>query len=136
MCSSWRGTSPRRSWTSRPSTPSGADAGSCPCPSQLSFHTEIVTRPKVLVTSHVVPWPEVSGSRIRTAPMIEGLAQVADVDVFVMNIDTERPRALPADVVVERWAGADPVVDRRGLKRFAWLWQGHLPSELAPIDYS
>ena len=93
-------------------------------------------RPRFLVTSHVVPWPEVSGSCIRAAATIRGLAQVGDVDVFVLHPDTERPAALPADVPVERWGGAAPSARRPGLSRYRWLLDRHVPPDLARTDFA
>ena len=95
-----------------------------------------MARPKVLVTSHVVPWPEVSGSCIRAAATIRGLSQVADVDVFVLHPDTARPHAVPSDVPVDRWGGAAPGENRSGLNRFRWLVHRNVPVELAAGDYS
>src|SRR5206468_7529597 len=79
---------------------------------------------------------EVSGSCIRAAATIRGLARVADVDVFVLHPDTDRPAAMPADVRVHRWGGATGVEDRSGLKRFRWLIESDRPPELAAIDWS
>src|SRR3954451_12912112 len=139
MSSSWPGTSPRKSWTSKRSTRPKVATGSSPSPNRWCCrpHDPLVStaRPKILVTSPVVPWPEVSGSCIRAAATIRGLASIADVDVFVLHPDAAQPAELPSYATVERWSGAAPG-ERHGVGRYAWIMERHVPPELATVDYT
>jgi hypothetical protein len=92
---------------------------------------------RVLVVGHTIPWPEVSGTRMRLANVLRGLAGLGEIDLFVLTNQEERTATgVPSDLPIRRFeVAARPAKGFSLATRLAWLVGGRLPSDLVGRDY-
>jgi glycosyltransferase involved in cell wall biosynthesis len=95
---------------------------------------------KILVAGQTVPWPEISGARIRLANVLRALEGVGEIDLFVIA-DSEPAAALWEGGERPAYAARVEVVSRPSFKmstaaRLRWMGVGALPLPVAGRDFS
>jgi glycosyltransferase involved in cell wall biosynthesis len=60
---------------------------------------------RTLVVAHNVPWPPLGGALLRLADVVESMARISDLDLFVLHETTRSTVAVPDDVAVARATG-------------------------------
>jgi glycosyltransferase involved in cell wall biosynthesis len=88
-------------------------------------------RPRVLLVSAERPWPRDSGARQRLGAVLDGLARVADVDLFCALPDALAPQP-PADLTVARATAVTGWAAYRPSRIPRWLASAHPRSVVLP----
>jgi polysaccharide biosynthesis protein PslH len=97
---------------------------------------------RILVVERTFPWPETNGTSIRVANVVRALAQLGDVDFFLLaHGGTPASTTVPDGEPVARMARAAKAPHtspRRGLRAHEaeWLLTTSLPFAVAMRDYS
>jgi hypothetical protein len=86
---------------------------------------------RVLLVAEDAPWPALGGGLIRLAQVVESVASVAELDLFVLH-DTHRSKVvLPASVSVHRWIDMhNPRTSRQLRWRLEWAVRRGVPLEV------
>jgi glycosyltransferase involved in cell wall biosynthesis len=92
---------------------------------------------RILVVGATLPWPEVTGARIRLANIVRALQQLGEIDLFVMaNLDQGVSHEGAAYANIRMEIARRPHADGSMLNRVRWLARGRLPLALAGRDYT
>ena len=91
---------------------------------------------KILMVSRWFPWPADTGSRIRILGVLEGLARIGEVDLFVLAPGARSPTVPKNSPAARVEVGSRVGSSYRGLGRVSWAIGGRLPLEIAGCDYS
>jgi glycosyltransferase involved in cell wall biosynthesis len=93
---------------------------------------------RILVISKTFPWPERTGTAIRTLNVLHGLSREGEVDLFTLvNPSRPDPCVVPPGAPLARegheWRPAKPA--QTIPHRLRWLATGRVPAEFAGRDY-
>ncbi len=85
----------------------------------------------LLVTDNV-PWPPVGGGLVRMAQVVEAVASISDLDLFVLHNQSQSKFAIPAAIPVARSKGVQNPRTASPLRwRLDWALRRGLPVEVA-----
>jgi len=85
-----------------------------------------------LLVAHDVPWPSLGGDLVRLAQVVEAVASVTDLDLFVLHDARQSRIVAPASVAVHRSKGfAYPRTSSQYRWRIAWAARRGVPLEVA-----
>ena len=91
---------------------------------------EVLVR-SLLVTDNV-PWPPVGGGLVRMAQVVEAVASISDLDLFVLHNQSRSKFAIPAAIPVARSKGVQNPRTASPLRwRLDWALRRGLPVEVA-----
>jgi glycosyltransferase involved in cell wall biosynthesis len=87
---------------------------------------------RALLVAHNTPWPPLGGGLVRLAQVVEAVASVAELDLFVLH-DLRRSKVdVPPAVPVPRWQGAQyPRASPQLRWRLEWAIRRGVPWEVA-----
>ncbi|HXA32235.1 MAG TPA: glycosyltransferase family 4 protein [Acidimicrobiales bacterium] len=87
---------------------------------------------RALLVAHNTPWPPLGGGLVRLAQVVEAVASVAELDLFVLH-DLRRSKVVvPPTVPVTRWEGAQyPRTSPQLRWRLDWAIRRGVPWEVA-----
>jgi glycosyltransferase involved in cell wall biosynthesis len=78
-----------------------------------------------------VPWPPLGGGLVRLAQVVEAVASVSDLDLFVLHNQDRSKVEVPATVPVSRWTAVQNPRQSTGLRwRLEWAARRGLPAEV------
>ena len=84
-----------------------------------------------LLVADTVPWPPLGGGLIRLAQVVEAVASVFDLDLFVLHNQDRSNVEIPATVPVSRWTAVQNPRQLTGLRwRLEWAARRGLPAEV------
>jgi glycosyltransferase involved in cell wall biosynthesis len=84
-----------------------------------------------LLVADNVPWPPLGGGLIRLAQVVEAVASVFDLDLFVLHNQDRSNVEIPATVPVSRWTAVQNPRQSTGLRwRLEWAARRGLPAEV------
>jgi hypothetical protein len=87
---------------------------------------------RALLVADNVPWPTLGGGLIRLAQVVESVASVADLDLFVLHEPRRTTVVVPPEVRVHRSTGAPYPRNSCQLRwRLQWALRRGMPLELA-----
>jgi glycosyltransferase involved in cell wall biosynthesis len=88
---------------------------------------------RTLVVAENMPWPSTGGGLIRLAQIIESIASVSELDLFIFD-DPDHQGTVPPGLPVRRWTGTrHPKVSTPLRWRARFLLLGSNPIELAMV---
>jgi glycosyltransferase involved in cell wall biosynthesis len=86
---------------------------------------------RALLVADNVPWPSLGGGLIRLAQVVESVAAVADLDLFVLHDPARTKVVIPPAVTVRRWTGAPyPRTPPQLRWRLEWALRRGVPLEV------
>src|SRR5450631_1826400 len=89
---------------------------------------------RALLVADNVPWPSLGGGLIRLAQVVEAVASVADLDLFVLHDPRRSNIVVPPEVTVLRWTGAPyPHLSRQVRWRLEWAVRRGIPLEVTML---
>ena len=84
-----------------------------------------------LLVADNVPWPPLGGGLVRLAQIVEAVASVSDVDLFVLHNLSQSKVVIPETIPIVRWRGVQNPRTSSGLRwRLEWAVRRGLPIEV------
>lgn len=84
-----------------------------------------------LVVGHNVPWPPIGGGIIRLATVVEAIARISDVDLFILHETSRSTVSVPDEVAVARAIGIQfPRTSSSFRWRLEWALRRGIPIEV------
>jgi len=86
------------------------------------------------VVAHDVPWPSLGGGLVRLAQVVESVASVTELDLFVLHDPQKTKLVVPESVAVARFRAVPfPRTSSQVRWRLEWLLRRGVPLEIAMI---
>ena len=86
---------------------------------------------RTLVVAHNVPWPPLGGGILRLANVVESMARISELDLFVLHETTRSTVCVPDDVPVVRATGVQyPRTSSQLRWRLEWALRRGIPLEV------
>ncbi len=86
---------------------------------------------RTLVVAHNVPWPPRGGGLLRLANVVESMARVSELDLFILHETTRSTVSVPDDVPVARATGVQFPRSSSQLRwRLEWAFRRGIPLEV------
>jgi glycosyltransferase involved in cell wall biosynthesis len=86
---------------------------------------------RTLVVAHNVPWPSRGGGLLRLAQLVESMARVSELDLFILHETTQSAISVPDDIPVARATGVQfPRTSSQLRWRLTWAFQRGVPLEV------
>lgn len=87
---------------------------------------------RALIVAHDLPWPPLGGGLVRLAQVVEAVASMADLDLFVIHDQRQSAMAIPPAVPVLRAMGVqNPRASPQLRWRLDWAARRDVPIEVA-----